>query len=42
MATPMVVSGKDHTIHHKADGPIIIIPLGSEFGKAFIEFSFDK
>jgi chemotaxis protein CheX len=42
MATPMVVSGKDHTIHHKADGPIIIIPLNSEFGKAFIEFSFDK
>ena len=42
MATPMVVSGKDHTIHHKADGPIIIIPLGSEYGKAFIEFSFDK
>ena len=42
MATPIVVSGKDHTIHHKADGPIIIIPLGSEFGKAFIEFSFDK
>jgi chemotaxis protein CheX len=41
MATPIVVSGKDHTIHHKADGPIIIIPLGSEFGKAFIEFSFD-
>ena len=23
MATPMVVSGKDHTIHHKAEGPEI-------------------
>ncbi len=41
MATPMVVSGKNHTINHKAEGPIIIIPLNSEFGKAYIEFSFD-
>jgi len=42
MATPMVVSGKNHTITHKADGPIVIIPLASAHGKAFIEFSFDK
>ncbi|WDE04619.1 chemotaxis protein CheX [Thalassomonas viridans] len=42
MATPMVVSGKDHTIHHKAEGPVVIIPLNSSHGKAFIEFSFDK
>jgi len=42
MATPMVVSGKNHTIHHKAEGPIVIIPLNSSHGKAFIEFSFDK
>jgi chemotaxis protein CheX len=42
MATPMVVSGKSHTIKHKATGPIVIIPLNSEHGKAFIEFSFDK
>ncbi|MFT5758008.1 MAG: chemotaxis protein CheX [Alteromonadaceae bacterium] len=42
MATPVVVSGKNHTINHKADGPIIIIPLNSPHGKAFIEFSFDK
>lgn len=41
MATPMVVSGKNHTIHHKAKGAVIIIPLNSEYGKAFIEFSFD-
>jgi chemotaxis protein CheX len=41
MATPMVVSGKNHTINHKAEGPIVIIPLSSEHGKAFIEFSFD-
>ena len=41
MATPMVVSGKDHTINHKADGPVVIIPMKSEFGRAYIEFSFD-
>ncbi|MAG75411.1 MAG: chemotaxis protein CheX [Colwelliaceae bacterium] len=41
MATPMVVSGENHTINHKAEGPIVIIPLSSEHGKAFIEFSFD-
>ena len=42
MATPMVVSGINHTISHKADGPIVIIPLSSSSGKAFIEFSFNK
>ena len=42
MATPMVVSGKNHTIHHKAKGPIVIIPLRSPDGnRAYIEFSFD-
>ena len=42
MATPMVVSGANHTIHHKAEGPIVLIPLNSPNGKAYIEFSFDK
>jgi chemotaxis protein CheX len=42
MATPMVVSGESHTIHHKAKGAVIIIPLHSKHGKAFIEFSFDN
>ncbi len=42
MATPIVVSGNQHMIHHKAKGPIVIIPLKSEFGKAYIEFSFDE
>ncbi len=42
MATPMVVSGKNHTINHKADGPIVLIPLVAPDGsKAYIEFSFD-
>jgi len=42
MATPVVVSGKDHTIHHKAKGPVVIIPLSSPHGKAYIEFAFDE
>jgi len=42
MATPIVVSGKDHTIHHKSKGPVVIIPLSTDVGKAFIEFSFDE
>ncbi|ALO33573.1 chemotaxis protein CheX [Colwellia sp. MT41] len=42
MATPIVVSGPNHTIHHKAKGPVIIIPLKSDVGRAYIEFSFDE
>lgn len=43
MATPMVVSGKNHTIHHKSKGPVVIIPLKSAEGnRAYIEFSFDE
>ncbi|MBL4900593.1 MAG: chemotaxis protein CheX [Colwellia sp.] len=41
MATPIVVSGKNHTIHHKSKGPIVIISLKGEAGRAYIEFSFD-
>jgi chemotaxis protein CheX len=41
MATPMVVSGKNHTINHKCEASALIIPFDSEFGKAFIEVSFD-
>lgn len=42
MATPVVVAGEKHTINHKAKGPIVIIPLKSEHGRAYIEFSFDE
>lgn len=41
MATPVVVSGKNHTIHHKSTGPVVIIALKGIQGKAYIEFSFD-
>jgi len=42
MATPIVVSGKDHSIHHKSKGPVVVIGLKGELGKAYIEFSFDE
>ena len=42
MATPIVVSGKSHTIHHKSKGPVVIISLKGEAGRAYIEFSFDE
>ena len=42
MATPMVVSGKGHTITHKSDGPIVIMPFEAESGSAHIEICFDK
>ncbi len=42
MATPIVVSGKNHTISHKTDGTKIMIPFTSPDGNAMIEICFDK
>ncbi|PIW58758.1 chemotaxis protein CheX [Shewanella sp. CG12_big_fil_rev_8_21_14_0_65_47_15] len=42
MATPMVVSGKGHTISHKANGTKIIMPFTSPYGTAFIEICFES
>ncbi|RPA64281.1 chemotaxis protein CheX [Shewanella frigidimarina] len=41
MATPAVVSGKNHTISHKARGKKIMMPFSHEFGNAFIEICFE-
>ncbi|MGI1999818.1 chemotaxis protein CheX [Shewanella frigidimarina] len=41
MATPAVVSGKNHTISHKARGKKIMMPFNHEFGNAFIEICFE-
>ncbi len=41
MATPTVVSGKNHTINHKCEGATLVIPFTSDCGDAFIEVSFD-
>lgn len=42
MATPIVVSGKGHTITHQVDGPKMIMPFSSDSGEAFLEICFDK
>lgn len=42
MATPVVVSGKQHTISHQVDGPKLIMPFQSEEGMAYLEICFDK
>ncbi|MDP2561498.1 chemotaxis protein CheX [Psychrobium sp. 1_MG-2023] len=42
MATPVVVSGKNHSISHMSDGTKIMIPFTSPDGNAVIEICFDK
>lgn len=42
MATPMVVAGKGHTIGHKSEGSIMIMPFEGEAGNAYIEICFDS
>jgi len=42
MATPVVVSGKGHTITHQVDGPKIIMPFASDDGNAYMEICFNK
>jgi chemotaxis protein CheX len=41
MATPIVVSGKNHTINHKCESATLIVPFTSDTGNAYIEVSFD-
>ena len=41
MATPIVVSGMSHTIDHKHDGKVIVIPLTSDSDRVYIEVCFD-
>ena len=41
MATPTIVSGKNHTINHQCESSTLIIPFTSEHGKAYIKVSFD-
>lgn len=41
MATPIIVSGPNHTITHRADGTKIMMPFESDFGRATIEICFE-
>ena len=42
IATPAIITGKNHTINHQVDGPRIIMPFLAESGKAYIEICFNK
>ncbi|MFQ3196353.1 MAG: chemotaxis protein CheX [Paraglaciecola sp.] len=41
MATPIVFSGKNHTLSHSSSGHKMIMPFDSPYGKAFLEMCFD-
>ncbi len=41
MATPVVVSGQNHTISHKTDSTKLLMPFESEYGRATIEICFE-
>lgn len=42
MATPTVIAGKNHEIHHQCQGRIIQIPFESNAGEFFVEISFEE
>ncbi len=41
LATPTMVAGKDHQIHHKTTGPVLIIPFETEAGNFVVEVCFE-
>jgi chemotaxis protein CheX len=42
MATPVVVSGKNHTIKHQVDGKKMEMPFSHESGILYLEMCFNK
>jgi chemotaxis protein CheX len=42
MATPMVVSGKNHSVDHQVDGKKLVMPFSHESGKVYLEMCFNK
>lgn len=41
MATPVVVTGKDHEVIHKASGQNILMPFNTEAGAFYVEVCFE-
>mgnify|MGYP000847596346 CR=1 FL=1 len=41
MATPVVVSGPNHTISHKTESTKLLMPFECDFGRATIEICFE-
>jgi chemotaxis protein CheX len=42
MATPMVVSGKNHTVDHQVDGKKLILPFSHASGNLYLEMCFNE
>jgi chemotaxis protein CheX len=42
MATPVVVSGKNHTINHQVDGKKMEMPFSHATGMLYLEMCFNK
>ena len=41
MATPTVIAGHNHEIHHQSDGKVIQIPFSTSKGNIYVEVSFE-
>lgn len=42
LTLPTVLSGKDHTVAHFSDAPIVLIPLTTPSGTFYIELCFNE
>jgi chemotaxis protein CheX len=42
MATPIVVTGKNHTINHQVDGKKMVMPFSHSSGNVYLEMCFNK
>jgi chemotaxis protein CheX len=42
MATPVVVSGKNHTLNHQVDGKKMVMPFSHVSGNLYLEMCFNK
>lgn len=41
LAIPGTITGKNHTVTHKAKGPAVLIPFTTESGKFYLEVAFE-
>lgn len=41
LAIPGMISGKNHTVTHKAKGPAILVPFTTEYGIFYVEVAFE-
>lgn len=42
MAIPSMIVGKDHKVYHKTTGPVVLIPLDTEYGTFYLEVCFEQ